>query len=469
MNLLAGYIFPHPPIIIPEIGRGEEKDALKTIEGVNHLAQEIAGRKPDTIILITPHGPVFSDAVCISIESKLYGDFEQFGKGNLKFEFDNNTEMAQRIAQCSEAHNITIGRVDKNFDKRYGITVDIDHGALVPMYFVNKYYSDYKFVHISMGMLSYEKLYEFGMCIDDIIRESNENVVVIASGDLSHRLTKNAPAGYNERGKEFDEKLVSLVQENNVEEILNLDNDLIECAGECGLRPIIILHGVLDRYNVKPNVISYEGPFGVGYSTVKFAIEEVKKTGIYERILLKKAEKMESIRKGEDEYVALARTTLEHYLLDGVIIEPPKGTSEELLKNKAGVFVTLKKDGQLRGCIGTTGPTQKNIAEEIIHNAISSGTRDPRFLPVDDYELEELIYSVDVLTEPEPIKSKDELDVKKYGVIVRKGNRSGLLLPDLEGVDTVDDQIAIALSKGGIRTDENYQMERFEVIRHGTK
>lgn len=469
MNLLAGYIFPHPPIIIPEIGRGEGKDALKTIEGVNHLAQEIAGRKPDTIILITPHGPVFSDAVCISIEQKLYGDFGQFGKGNLKLQFENNTEMAERIAECAQTHNITVGRVDKSFAKRYSINEAIDHGALVPMYFVNKYYSNYKFVHISMGLLSYEKLYEFGMCIDDIIRESDENVVVIASGDLSHRLTKDAPAGYNERGKEFDETIISLIQKNDVEKILNLDVKLIESAGECGLRPIIILHGVLDRYNVKPNVISYEGPFGVGYSTVKFAIEEVKETGIYEKILLNKSEKMESIRKCEDEYVALARTALKHYLLNGVVIEPPQETSDELLKSKAGVFVSLKKDGQLRGCIGTTGPTQKNIAEEIIHNAISSGTRDSRFNQVDDYELEDLIYSVDVLTEPEPIKSKDELEVKRYGVIVRKGNRSGLLLPDLEGVDTVDDQIEIALSKGGIKPDESYQIERFEVIRHGTK
>ena len=469
MNLLAGYIFPHPPIIIPEIGQGEEKEALKTIEGVNNLASEIAGRKPDTIVLITPHGPVFSDAVCISMEPKLYGNFEQFGKDNLKLEFENNTEMAERIAQCAEAHNITVGKVNKSFAKKYGITEAIDHGALVPMYFVNKYYNNYKFVHISMGLLSYENLYKFGICIDDIIRESNENVVVIASADLSHRLTQNAPVGYSERGKEFDEKIISLIQKNEVEEILNLDEDLIESAGECGLRPIIILHGVLDRYNVKPKVISYEGPFGVGYQTAKFSIEEVKETGVYEKILLKRAEKMESIRKGEDEYTALARTALEHYLLDGVTIEPPESTSGDLLENKAGVFVSIKKDGQLRGCIGTTEPTRKNIAEEIINNAISSGTRDPRFPQVDDYELEELVYSVDVLTEPESIISKDQLDVKRYGVIVSRRNRSGLLLPDLEGVNTVEDQIAIALSKAGIRTDESYQMERFEVIRHGTK
>jgi len=133
---------------------------------------------------------------------------------------------------------------------------------------------------------------------------------------------------------------------------------------------------------------------------------------------------------------------------------------------RAGVFVSLKKYGELRGCIGTIKPTTKNIAAEIIQNAISAGTRDPRFLPVEESELSELAYSVDVLGEPEPINTKDELDVKRYGVIVRSGYKSGLLLPNLEGVDTVDYQVSIALQKAGIRPGEPYKMERFEVVRH---
>jgi AmmeMemoRadiSam system protein A len=172
------------------------------------------------------------------------------------------------------------------------------------------------------------------------------------------------------------------------------------------------------------------------------------------------------LRKSEDPYVRLARKTLETYVAEKRLIEIPNDLPGEMLNNKAGVFVSIKKDGQLRGCIGTISPTTKNIAEEIMQNAISSGTRDPRFDPVEAGELDSLVYSVDVLKEPEPVNSMDELDVVRYGVIVRSGRRSGLLLPNLEGVDTPREQVSIALKKAGISPDSDFDMERFEVIRH---
>lgn len=168
----------------------------------------------------------------------------------------------------------------------------------------------------------------------------------------------------------------------------------------------------------------------------------------------------------ESEYVKLARETLENYVRTGTKIETPAWVPPEFKSKRAGVFVSLKKGGMLRGCIGTIGPVRVNIAEEIINNAISSGTQDPRFPEVRPEELPELVYSVDVLGEPEKIDSMDQLDVKRYGVIVTSGFRRGLLLPDLEGVDTPQEQVAIALQKAGINRSERYQMERFEVIRH---
>jgi AmmeMemoRadiSam system protein A len=170
--------------------------------------------------------------------------------------------------------------------------------------------------------------------------------------------------------------------------------------------------------------------------------------------------------ESESEYVKLARETLENYVSSGKKIEVPDWVPPEFKTKRAGVFVSLKKHGALRGCIGTIGPVRVNIAEEIIYNAISSGTQDPRFPAVGPEELPELVYSVDVLGEAEKIDSMDQLDVKRYGVIVTSGFRRGLLLPDLEGVDTPQEQVAIALQKAGINRSERYQMERFEVIRH---
>ncbi len=167
----------------------------------------------------------------------------------------------------------------------------------------------------------------------------------------------------------------------------------------------------------------------------------------------------------EHPLVQLARKAIEEYVRHGRIIDPPENLSPEMRK-RAGVFVSIKKRGNLRGCIGTFLPTKKNIAEEVIHNAIAAATQDPRFPPISEEELDELDISVDVLSEPEPVRSLEELDPKKYGVIVESGWKRGLLLPDLEGVDTVEQQLAIAMAKAGISPDEPIRVYKFTVKRY---
>jgi AmmeMemoRadiSam system protein A len=163
--------------------------------------------------------------------------------------------------------------------------------------------------------------------------------------------------------------------------------------------------------------------------------------------------------------VKLAKETVEQYVHDGIVVKPTDNSAPHMTE-KAGVFVSLKKNGELRGCIGTFQPTTENVAAEVIQNAISAATQDPRFLPVNAMELDHIEYSVDVLSEPEKITSKKELDPKKYGVIVKSGDRKGLLLPDLEGVDTVDEQISIASMKAEIYLEESIELYRFEVKRY---
>jgi AmmeMemoRadiSam system protein A len=167
--------------------------------------------------------------------------------------------------------------------------------------------------------------------------------------------------------------------------------------------------------------------------------------------------------KSSSEIVGLARKAVERYIRQGKIFRPRKLTAE--MKQRAGVFVSIKKRGELRGCIGTFMPTRTNVAEEIVANAISSATQDPRFMPVETSELVDLEYSVDILTEPEPVQSTDQLDPRKYGVIVECGYRRGLLLPDLAGVDKVEEQIEICRAKAGISAGEPIRLYRFRVER----
>jgi AmmeMemoRadiSam system protein A len=213
--------------------------------------------------------------------------------------------------------------------------------------------------------------------------------------------------------------------------------------------------------------LSYEGPFGVGYAVAAFETlgeDEFRRFGsTYETA---EKQRLAAVKAEEDPFVHLARQSVEIFVKTGKRLGMPSGLPAELTAKKAGVFVSLKMDGRLRGCIGTIQPVTASIAMEILRNAVSSAAEDPRFSPVRPDELPRLVYSVDVLGDAEPIASQKELDVLRYGVIVRLRSRCGLLLPNLEGVNTPEEQVEIALRKAGINPEEHYSMERFEVVRH---
>lgn len=170
-----------------------------------------------------------------------------------------------------------------------------------------------------------------------------------------------------------------------------------------------------------------------------------------------------------DPYITLAQKSLRYYFETRGILPVPTDLPEEMLQKRHGAFVSIHKNGRLRGCIGTIHPTKPNVASEIIHNAISAATHDWRFRPIEQSELPALEISVDVLFPPEPIESMDQLDIKRYGVVVRSGFKSGLLLPNLDGIRSVEEQVDIASRKAGIGAKDNIKLERFEVIRHEDK
>jgi AmmeMemoRadiSam system protein A len=466
-RIIGTYIFPHPPVLIPEVGKGTEKEAAATLAAVKKAAKEIAGLKPATIIVTTPHGPVFQDFIHINIKHTLNGTMKKFGSPGTKLQFTNNLTLASSIIRIANTERIPCGGLDNSLTAKYGISEELDHGAFVPLYFVAAEYSDFKLVHISIAGLPFKELYRFGSCTAQAVEQSEEDVVFLASGDLSHKLTMDGPYGFDASGPEYDRQLIGFLKEPDPEGLLQFDESFLDSAGECGLRSFLMMFGALDGFKVKPDIYSYEGPFGVGYSVASFRPgERLEGESLLNKLDRTDIEKLTELRSLEDPYVALARKSLEMYVTSGTVIDEPDVLPAEMARKKAGVFVSIKKAGQLRGCIGTTAPTRHNIAEEIIHNAISAGTLDPRFNPIEEEELENLVYSVDVLGEAEVIEMIDELDVKKYGVVVRAGRRSGLLLPDLEGVDTPAGQVSIALQKAGIKPSENFIMERFEVIRH---
>ena len=278
----------------------------------------------------------------------------------------------------SEKNNIPIAKVTGSFLKRFGKEYELDHGTIVPLYFVVDKYDSFKLVHITYGGLSPIQLYKFGKLIKEAVEESNVNAVFIGSGDLSHRLKDEGPYDYSPYGEKFDKEIISLLIKGDVAGVFNINSETIENAGECGLRSYYIMLGAMEGNEIKGELLSYEGTFGVGYAVMKFELKSSDRD-ILSEITVEKRKKYMARVNNEDVYVRLARESLTHYLIEGNFMERPNYVTEEMVNSKRGVFVSLKKFGALRGCIGTIFPVTESIAEEIMRNAIEAGEGDPRF------------------------------------------------------------------------------------------
>lgn len=460
MSVDMALIVPHPPLIVPDIGRGEEKKIRDTVDAYEKAARMIADFKPDTILVASPHSVMYGDYIHIAPGEGAEGDFGRFGAPHVSISKAYDSEFVNELCMEAGKAGISAGALGQR-------EKSLDHGVLVPLYFIEKHYRDYRLVRLSISGLTALEHYRFGRCVADAAEKLGRRAVFVASGDLSHKLTSDGPYGFAKEGPEFDSQITEAMKAADFLKLLSFNEEFCEAAAECGLRSFIEMAGALDGKALKTDFMSYEGPFGVGYAVCAYTVtgsdERRRFAHIFEE---ERRRSLAETKRGEDEYVKLARLSLETYVKTGKYAKLPADLPAEMLNNRAGVFVSLKKDGRLRGCIGTISPVEPSIAEEIIRNAVSAGTGDPRFDPVEEYELDSLIYSVDVPGEPELIESMDELDAKRYGVIVTKGFRRGLLLPNLEGVDTPEQQVAIALQKAGIPANEKYSMERFEVVRH---
>ena len=460
MSIIAAYMVPHPPMIVPDVGRGSEKQVAETIRAYEAVADEIAELRPETIIISSPHSVMYADYFHVSPGKAATGDFGRFGASRVSFREEYDQELARAICSLAEAKGFPAGKLGER-DRH------LDHGTMVPLYFVEQKYRDFRLIRTGLSGLPLTDHYAFGQIIREAVEQTGRRAVYIASGDLSHKLQEYGPYGFAPEGPEYDRRIMDVCARGAFGEMFDFEEGFCDRAAECGHRSFVIMAGALDGLAVEAKQLSHEDVTGVGYGICTFHPGEASEERRFLDMRRKKqAEELARLRAEEDCHVRLARETIEKYVVSGEWNTVPDGLPPEMTDRKAGVFVSIHEDGRLRGCIGTILPVYGSVAEEIIHNAVSASTRDPRFDPVRPEELDRLEINVDVLTVPERIESKDELDVKRYGVIVSCGSRRGLLLPDLDGVDTVDEQVDIAMRKGGISAREKYTLERFEVIRH---
>jgi AmmeMemoRadiSam system protein A/AmmeMemoRadiSam system protein B len=457
-SLVFAGIAPHPPIMVPEVGREAIADVRRSIEAMAALTERVIESGAETVILISPHAPLEPDAFVAYDGPQVHADFANFRAPTATVHAELDEELLKEITRMAAEQKFEVVR----------IRGDLDHGTAVPLYFLQRHGWHGRVIALGYSFLSNEDHLRFGNCVRAAVDQIGRPVAFIASGDLSHRLKPDAPAGYNPQAYLFDEEVVDAIRSHATRRIVTIDQELRRTAGECGYRSMLVAIGATQELKSRCEVISYEAPFGVGYM-----VAQLLSAGSAEAPSARRAERAQSGSVSPtsagvaEDLPALARHTIETFVREGKPIAAPENLSE-LLNQRAACFVSIKTlQGDLRGCIGTIEPEKNTLAEELIANAISAASRDPRFPPVHTDELPNLKYSVDVLSQPEMVRLED-LDPNVYGVIVedQNGERRGLLLPSLEGIDTAAKQVEIASRKAGIAPGTEVKLWRFRAERY---
>ena len=461
MSVVGAIMVPHPPILLPEIGRGEEKKLAASDAAYRRAAAFAASLNPDTIVISSPHALMYADYFHVSPGDGAQGDMGRFRAPQLRFQASYDAVFSSELSALAEKEGFPAGTLGERMP-------ELDHGTMIPLYYIGRFSKSFRLVRVGLSGLPPADHYRLGEMIAETAEKLDRRVLFVASGDLSHKLLAEGPYGFAAEGPAYDERVMDVMGRAAFDELLDFDESFLDKAAECGHRSFCMMAGALDGKRVDAERLSHEGPFGVGYGVCTYRVVcDDPERRLLKKWQARKKKALDEARRREDPWVRLARAGTEAWVRERRRIELPEGLPAEMTGKRAGVFVSLHKDGRLRGCIGTIRPARRSVAEEIVENAISAASRDPRFSPVRADELDALEISVDVLDAPERISSKAGLDVRRYGVIVTKGGKRGLLLPNLDGVDTVDNQIAIALRKAGLSEREtDYELERFEVVRH---
>jgi len=265
MAVMATIAVPHPPIILPEVGHGEEEKIRKTVFAYREVMRRVAELEPETIIVISPHATMYQDYIHISPGDSAMGDMRSFHAPQVRFQVRYDMEFVKELSYLAEKNHVAAGTMGER--ERV-----LDHGTMIPLYFLNQVYTKYEIVRIGLSDLSSLEHYKLGRCITEVADRLNRRVIVIASGDLSHKLKEDGPYGFVKEGPLFDKLITDIFASGDFSALLSISPQLADAAAECGLRSFQVMAGVLDGKESQPELLSYEGTFGVGYGVAYYAI-----------------------------------------------------------------------------------------------------------------------------------------------------------------------------------------------------
>lgn len=260
MSIVFAAITPHPPVILPGMPSDARAQVQSTEQAFTALAEELYIARPTTIIVISPHTSYFAESFSINAHTDFLSNFEDFGDVQTKQTWIGDPDLAAMIAH-NRNHKLPMQLVSEQ---------RLDHGAGIPIFFLTKQLPHIKILPIGFSQLNPKDHFDFGECIKESVAHSGKRVAIIASGDLSHTLTSDSPAGFNPLGKKFDQSIQELLKTKNTVGMTALDPNMVRAAEECGYRSILILLGALKNVDFSFKALAYEAPFGVGYLTGVF-------------------------------------------------------------------------------------------------------------------------------------------------------------------------------------------------------
>jgi AmmeMemoRadiSam system protein A len=447
--VVCAVLMPHAPILVPEVGGERGGAAQASCQAMREAAACVMGLRPETLVLISPHSPRQRQAFGVWAGERLQGSFARFNAPGAQMSLPNDAPLAQAIVTEARRRDVATFMIHDQ---------TLDHGALVPLWFLAGAGWAGPTIVLSLDYPEDGGLSELGEAIAAAAHASHRRMAIVASGDMSHRLTQNAPCGFNPRAHQFDETFIRLIRDGDYHEIGNIDPELRELAAEDAVDSTLVAAAAVDWKSTGHKVLNYEGPFGVGYGVAILFAEETNPADP------QPAPDQTPNREGVI-LPGLARQSVTAALRSSSEHAPAAAGHGQYLSAKRGVFVTLReRDGMLRGCAGTIHPACADIVAETWRSARVAAFQDPRFPQVQAGELPNLRFDVSVLHSMEKISSPGELDPARYGVVVSaEDGRRGLLLPGIAEIKTSEQQVGLARKKAWIGPDEPVMLQRFQV------
>jgi MEMO1 family protein len=445
-SVVCAVLMPHAPILVPAVGGERGRAAEATCRAMREAAAAVLSYRPEVLVVITPHAPRRRSGFGLWTGDCLEGSFDLFAAPQVVVTLPNAATLVNGIIRAAQVRDLQTWVISKQ---------SLDHGALVPLWFLMDAGWSGPTVVVGLNYPEDGGLTRLGEAIAEAANSLWLRVAVIASGDMSHRLTENAPCGFHPEAHQFDLNFIRLLELGKYRELENIDPQLREFAAEDVVDSTLIAVSAVGWQATSHRVLNYEGPFGVGYGVAILFAENCKATG----------EKSVSPASSNPDGAILptvARRSVESALRDSSELPPPPNGG--YLAQKHGVFVTVRRrDGKLRGCVGTIVPVCANLVAETWRSARLAAFQDGRFMPVAADDLGDLQFQVSILHSLEIIASTAELNPQHYGVIVSTSDgRRGLLLPGIKKIKTGDQQLVLARRKGWIEPDEPVTIQRFQ-------